>query len=35
MLTGEKSYQGETLEEIVQKHLHAAVPKLPQRYHHL
>jgi hypothetical protein len=35
MLTGEKPYPGETLEEIVQQHLHAPVPKLPARYRHL
>jgi serine/threonine protein kinase len=35
MLTGEKPYRGETLEEIVQQHLHAPVPKLPSRYRHL
>jgi class 3 adenylate cyclase/predicted Ser/Thr protein kinase len=35
MLTGEKPYKGESLEEIVQQHLHAPVPKLPARYHHL
>lgn len=35
MLTGEKPYKGETLEEIVQQHLHAPVPKLPARYRHL
>lgn len=35
MLTGEKPYQGETLEKIVQQHLHAPVPKLPAQYRHL
>jgi len=35
MLSGEKPYQGETLEEIVQQHLHAPVPKLPKRFRHL
>lgn len=35
MLTGEKPYQGETLEKIVQQHLHAPVPKLPPNYRHL
>ena len=35
MLTGEKPYKGESLEEIVQQHLHAPVPKLPQRFRHL
>lgn len=35
MLTGEKPYQGETLEAIVQQHLHAEVPKLPPHYRHL
>jgi class 3 adenylate cyclase len=35
MLTGEKPYKGETLEDIVQQHLHAPVPKLPVRYRHL
>jgi len=35
MLTGEKPYKGETLEDIVQQHLHAPVPKLPARYRHL
>lgn len=35
MLTGEKPYQGETLEQIVQQHLHAPVPKLPPRFKHL
>ena len=35
MLTGEKPYQGETLEEIIQQHLHAPVPKLPAHYRHL
>ncbi len=35
MLTGEKPYQGETLEEIVQHHLHSPVPRLPARFRHL
>jgi class 3 adenylate cyclase/tRNA A-37 threonylcarbamoyl transferase component Bud32 len=35
MLTGEKPYKGESLEAIVQQHLHAPVPKLPTRYRHL
>jgi serine/threonine-protein kinase PpkA len=35
MLTGEKPYQGETLEQIVQQHLHAPVPQLPPDYRHL
>ncbi|MBI5889298.1 MAG: protein kinase [Nitrosomonadales bacterium] len=35
MLTGEKPFRGDTLEEIVQQHLHAPVPKLPLRYRHL
>jgi serine/threonine protein kinase len=35
MLTGEKPYQGESLEAIVQQHLHAPVPKLPASYRHL
>jgi serine/threonine protein kinase len=35
MLTGEKPYTGETLEAIVQQHLHAPVPKLPTRFRHL
>ena len=35
MLTGEKPYKGESLEEIVQQHLHAPVPKLPPRFRHL
>lgn len=35
MLTGEKPYQGETLEEIVQHHLHSPIPKLPSRFRHL
>jgi serine/threonine protein kinase len=35
MLTGEKPYQGDTLEKIVQQHLHAPVPKLPPRHRHL
>ena len=35
MLTGEKPYKGESLEEIVQQHLHAPVPKLPLRFRHL
>jgi len=35
MLTGEKPYKGESLEEIVQQHLHAPVPKLPTRHRHL
>ena len=34
MLTGEKPYTGNTIEEIVQQHLHKAVPKLPSRYRH-
>ena len=34
-LTGEKPYPGNTLDEVLQKHLHAPVPKLPQRYFHL
>jgi class 3 adenylate cyclase len=34
-LTGEKPYLGNTLDEILQQHLHAPVPKLPQRYFHL
>ncbi len=34
-LTGEKPYLGNTLDEIIQQHLHAPVPKLPQRYFHL
>jgi class 3 adenylate cyclase len=35
MLTGEKPYQGDTLEEIVRQHLYAPVPKLPSRYRQL
>jgi len=35
MLTGEKPYQGETLEQIVQQHLHAPVPRLPSQFRHL
>ncbi len=35
MLTGEKPYRGATLEEIVQQHLHAPVPRLPPHYSHL
>ncbi len=35
MLTGEKPFKGSTLEEIVQQHLHAPVPRLPPRYCHL
>ena len=35
MLTGEKPYLGDTLEEIMQKHLKAPVPQLPQRHQHL
>jgi serine/threonine-protein kinase PpkA len=35
MLTGEKPFRGETLEEIVQQHLHAPVPRLPSHYRHL
>ena len=35
MLTGEKPYQGGTLEEIVQQHLHAPVPQLPPQHRHL
>ncbi len=35
MLTGEKPYKGDSLEEIVQQHLHAPVPKLPNGQHHL
>lgn len=35
MLTGEKPYKGETLEQIVQQHLHAPVPQLPSNYRHL
>ncbi len=35
MLTGEKPYQGKSLEEIVQQHLRAPVPTLPPRYSHL
>ena len=35
MLSGDKPYLGETLEEIMQQHQHAPVPKLPQRYCHL
>ncbi len=35
MLTGEKPYKGESLEEIVQQHLHAPVPKLPTGHRHL
>jgi class 3 adenylate cyclase len=35
MLTGEKPYQGESLEEIVQQHLHAPVPRLPDQFRHL
>lgn len=35
MLTGEKPFRGETLEEIVRQHLHAPVPRLPSRYRHL
>jgi serine/threonine-protein kinase len=34
-LTGEKPYLGNTHDEILQQHLHAPVPKLPQRYFHL
>jgi class 3 adenylate cyclase/predicted Ser/Thr protein kinase len=35
MLTGEKPYRGETLEQIVQQHLHAPVPRLPSQFRHL
>ncbi len=35
MLTGEKPYLGDTLEEIMQKHLKAPVPQLPQQHQHL
>ncbi len=35
MLTGDKPYQGETLEVIVQQHLRAPIPKLPQQHQHL
>ncbi len=35
MLTGEKPYKGESLEAIVQQHLHAPVPKLPASFRHL
>ncbi|MDD5059141.1 MAG: protein kinase [Sideroxydans sp.] len=35
MLTGEKPYQGDTLEEIVQQHLLSPVPSLPPCYAHL
>lgn len=35
MLTGEKPYRGDTLEEIVRQHLYAPVPKLPPRYRQL
>jgi len=35
MLTGEKPYQGDTLEKIVHQHLHAPVPRLPEQYRHL
>jgi class 3 adenylate cyclase len=35
MLTGEKPYKGESLEAIVQQHLHSPVPKLPAHYRHL
>jgi serine/threonine protein kinase len=34
-LTGEKPYPGKTLDEVLQKQIHAPVPKLPQRYFHL
>jgi serine/threonine-protein kinase PpkA len=34
MLTGEKPYTGNTLEEIVQQHLHKPIPKLPPHYRH-
>jgi class 3 adenylate cyclase len=34
-LTGEKPYPGKTLDEVLQKQIHAAVPKLPHRYFHL
>lgn len=32
---GEKPYRGESLEEIVQQHLHALVPRLPAKSCHL
>lgn len=35
MLTGEKPYQGESLKEIIQQHLHAPVPQLPVHCRHL
>ncbi|TAJ81679.1 MAG: hypothetical protein EPO42_02005 [Gallionellaceae bacterium] len=35
MLTGEKPYQGVTLEDIVRQHLHAPIPKLPANCQHL
>lgn len=35
MLTGQKPYVGESLEEIAQQHLHAPIPKLPQKYGYL
>lgn len=35
MLTGEKPFQGATLDEIVQQHLHAPIPKLPAHCHNL
>jgi serine/threonine-protein kinase PpkA len=35
MLTGEKPFRGESLEDIVRQHLHAPVPRLPQRFRHL
>jgi class 3 adenylate cyclase len=34
-LTGEKPYPGKSLDEVLQKQIHAPVPKLPQRYFHL
>ena len=35
MLTGEKPYVGKTLEEVLQQHQQAPVPKLPQQHNHL
>lgn len=35
MLTGEKPYLGKTLEDILQQHQQAPIPKLPQQYRHL
>ena len=34
MLTGAKPYNGDTLEAIIDQHLHAPVPVLPENYQH-